>query len=167
MYNICFVTQSCMTPCDLMDCSPPDSSVHGILQARILEWVAISFSRGSSWPEDWAISFSRGSSWPEDWTWIFYVSCRYVAGRFFTTATTWKAPCIIYPCGFYLFKIFGGGGGSFLVFIEPVCNIASALCFDFLAARHAGLAPWPGIAPAPPELEGEAQPLDHQGSPSL
>ena len=37
-----------------MDCSPPGSSVHGILQARILEWVAISFSRGSSSPRDWA-----------------------------------------------------------------------------------------------------------------
>ena len=36
-----------------MDCSPPGSSVHGILQARILEWVAISFSRGSSRPKDW------------------------------------------------------------------------------------------------------------------
>ena len=35
-----------------MDCSPPGSSVHGILQARILEWVAIPFSRGSSWPRD-------------------------------------------------------------------------------------------------------------------
>ena len=38
--------------CDPMDCSPPGSSVHGILQARILEWVAISFSRGSSRPRD-------------------------------------------------------------------------------------------------------------------
>ena len=36
-----------------MDCSPPGSSVHGILQARILEWVTIFFSRGSSWPGDW------------------------------------------------------------------------------------------------------------------
>ena len=36
-----------------MDCSPPDSSVHRISQARILEWVAISFSRGSFWPRDW------------------------------------------------------------------------------------------------------------------
>ena len=42
------VAQSCPTLCDPMDCSPPCSSVHGILQARILEWVAISFSRGSS-----------------------------------------------------------------------------------------------------------------------
>ena len=39
------VTQSCPTPSDPMDCSPPGSSVHGILQARILEWAAISFSK--------------------------------------------------------------------------------------------------------------------------
>ena len=44
------VAQSCLTLCDPMDCSPLGSSVHGILQARILEWVAISFSRGSSQP---------------------------------------------------------------------------------------------------------------------
>ena len=40
------VAQSCLTVCNPMDCSPPGSSVHGILQARILEWVAVSFSRG-------------------------------------------------------------------------------------------------------------------------
>ena len=42
------VAQSCPTFCDPMDCSPPGSSVHGIFQARVLEWVAISFFRGSS-----------------------------------------------------------------------------------------------------------------------
>ena len=42
------VTQSCPTLCNSTDCSPPGSPVHGILQARILEWVAISLSRGSS-----------------------------------------------------------------------------------------------------------------------
>ena len=46
------VAQSCPTLCDPVDGSPPGSSVHGILQARILEWVAISFSRGSSRPRD-------------------------------------------------------------------------------------------------------------------
>ena len=40
------VTQSCLTLCDYMDCSPPGSSVHGILQARKLKWVAIPFSKG-------------------------------------------------------------------------------------------------------------------------
>ena len=44
--------QSCLTLCDPMDCSLPSSSVHGILQARILEWVAIPFSRESSWPRE-------------------------------------------------------------------------------------------------------------------
>ena len=46
------VDQSCPILCDPMDCSPPGSSVHRILQARILEWVAISFSRGCSQPRD-------------------------------------------------------------------------------------------------------------------
>ena len=44
--------QSCPILCDHMDCSLPSSSVHGILQARTLEWVAMSSSRGSSWPRD-------------------------------------------------------------------------------------------------------------------
>ena len=44
--------QSCMTLCNPMDCSPPGSSVHGILQARILEWVVMPASRGSSQPRD-------------------------------------------------------------------------------------------------------------------
>ena len=47
------VAQSCPTLCDPVDCSPPGSSVHRILQAGILEWVAISFSRRSSQPKDW------------------------------------------------------------------------------------------------------------------
>ena len=42
----CSVTQSCPTLCDPVDCNPPGSSVHGILQARVLEWVVISFPRG-------------------------------------------------------------------------------------------------------------------------
>ena len=42
------VSQSCLTLCDLMDCRPPGSSVHGILQAKVLEWVAIPFFRGFS-----------------------------------------------------------------------------------------------------------------------
>ena len=52
--NLCvLVAQLCLTLCDPMDCSLAGSSVHGILQARILEWVVIPFSRRSSWPRDW------------------------------------------------------------------------------------------------------------------
>ena len=47
------VTQSCPTLCDPMDCSSPGSSVYGTSKARTLEWIAISSSRGPSWPKDW------------------------------------------------------------------------------------------------------------------
>ena len=50
--SISEATQSPPTVCDPMDCSLPGSSVYGIFQARVLEWVAISFSRGSSLPRD-------------------------------------------------------------------------------------------------------------------
>ena len=50
--SLCWVAQSCLTLCDPINCSLPGFSVHGILQARILEWVATSFSRGSSQPWD-------------------------------------------------------------------------------------------------------------------
>ena len=46
--RVCSVTQLCLTFCNPMDCSPPDFSVHGILQARILEWVDMPSSRESS-----------------------------------------------------------------------------------------------------------------------
>ena len=48
----CLVAQLCPSLCNPKDCSPPGFSIHGILQARILKWVAISFSRGSSCPRD-------------------------------------------------------------------------------------------------------------------
>ena len=59
------VAQSCPTLCDPMDCSLPDSSIHGIFQARVLEWGAISFSRGPFWPRDqtWVSQIQR---------WILY-----------------------------------------------------------------------------------------------
>ena len=70
--------QSRPTLCDPMDCSPPGSSVHGTLQARILEWVAMPSSRGSSWPRGWT-TFLTSSA---------------LAGRFLNTSTTWEAPVL-------------------------------------------------------------------------
>ena len=52
MYPACLVTKSCPTLCNPMDYCPPGPSVHGIFQARILEWGAIPFSRGSSQTRD-------------------------------------------------------------------------------------------------------------------
>ena len=67
------VAQSCLTLCNPTPCSSSGSSVDGILQVRILEWVAISFPRGSSWPRDRT-----------------HVSC--ISGRFFTIWATRKVP---------------------------------------------------------------------------
>ena len=57
--HVCMLTCfHCVQLYDPMDCSPSGSSFHGILQARILEWVAMPFSRGSSWSRDWThVSF--------------------------------------------------------------------------------------------------------------
>ena len=71
------VAQSCPTLCDPMDFRPPGSSVPGILQARILEWVAISFSRGSSQPRDQS-----------------HVSC--ITGRFFIVMSHQGSPTLFY-----------------------------------------------------------------------
>ena len=73
------VAQSCPTLCDPMDCSLPGFSVHGIFQVRVLEWVAISFSRRSSWLRDWT-----------------QVSC--IAGRRFTLWATREATQPIGTC---------------------------------------------------------------------
>ena len=59
------VTESCPTLCDPMDCSPPGSYVHGILQAIILEWIAISYSRGSSRPRDQTCVSSHFLHWQQ------------------------------------------------------------------------------------------------------
>ena len=78
------VTQSCPALCNPMDCSIPGSFVHGIFQARVLKWVAI--------------SFSRGSSWPRDQTWVSHI-----AGRCFTIWATREALSICWiGCNFLL-----------------------------------------------------------------
>ena len=55
---VCLLDQSCLTLCDPMDCKPLGSSVHEIFQARILEWVVISYSRQSSELKDQTASFA-------------------------------------------------------------------------------------------------------------
>ena len=71
-YVFVLIAQSCPTLCNPTDCSLPSFSVHGIIQARILEWIAIPFSRGTSQPRD-----------------QFLVSC--LSGRFFTIRATGKS----------------------------------------------------------------------------
>ena len=94
---LCLVTQSCLTLCDPVNSSPPSSSVRGILQASLLEWVAI--------------SSSRGSSWPRDWTCVSCISAS--AGSFFTTEPPASfAIAICYSCSFLFAKS-----------ANPTCNV--------------------------------------------
>ena len=73
------IAQLCLTLCDPIDCNPPGCSVHGISQVRILELVAISFSRESSWPRD-------------------RIQVSHIAGRFFTGWATREAPVNSFLC---------------------------------------------------------------------
>jgi len=91
------VAQSCPTLCNFMDCSLPDSSVHGIFQARILEWVAISFSRGSSWSRD-------------------QTQVSHTAGRLFTIWATREAREWVEECGKSRIFSFILKGDSFLLY---------------------------------------------------
>ena len=81
MYSLFEHAQSCPTLCNPMDCSPRGSSVHGLFQARKLEWAAI--------------SSSNGSSRSRDRTCISCISS--IEGRFLATWATWGAPCV-YVC---------------------------------------------------------------------
>ena len=74
---LCVHAQSCLTLYDPMDPSLPGFSVHRIFQARILEWVAVSFSKGSSQLRD-------------------RTSISNIAGGFFTTSTSWEDPLDLY-----------------------------------------------------------------------
>ena len=101
------VTLSCLTLCDFMDCSSPGSSVHGILQARILEWVA----------------FSRGSSPHRNQTWVTHI-----AGRLLTNwaiSEAWFSTCFtkinfpsLWPAFHFLLLLFEDQ--KFLIFMKSV-----------------------------------------------
>ena len=100
--SVVLAAQSCPALCDLMDWGPSGSSVHGILQARILEWVAMPFSRGSSRPSNWT-----QVSW--------------IAGGFLTIWATGKPLGVFYPALNSLLHLF----------IPPLLHETLAT-FDFL-----------------------------------
>ena len=81
----CSVAQSCLTLCDPVDCSISGSSVHGIFKASVVEWIAISSSRGSSWPRVWT-----------------HVS---LAGRFFTTEPPGKPKVALWSIHFWCWGV--------------------------------------------------------------
>ena len=175
--NLCVYIQSYSTLCHPVDCSPPGSSVHGIFQAWILEWVVI--------------SSSRGFSWPRDWTPVSCISC--IGGRFFTSWATGEAPalcgdftilhlqriCLRMPgslqpchqnsllkfgmcqCGeidyslviFVCIFLFMSEVECFFIWLRPICILlfAGALCHQFLVLAmplfKGKLPAWLSIAP--------------------
>ena len=100
-----WISQSCLTLCDPMDCSLPGSSIHGIFQARVLEWVVI--------------SFSRRSSQPRDWIWVSHI-----VGRCFTIWATREVVTVIYfyptVCSLLLSQLF--------------CSLEMKICFSTWAS---------------------------------
>ena len=127
----CLVAKSCLILCHPMDCSPPGSSVHGILQAKILEWVAI--------------SFSRGSAQPRNWTWV---SC--ITGGFFAEMVTREAlRCILFyvelfeakvlllkPRFFYLVASASQDKGTCPHINSPSCYaVLSCMCLAMFSAE--------------------------------
>ena len=103
---MCSVAQWCLTLWSPKDCSPPGSSAHGIFQARILKWGAI--------------SYLMGSSRPRDRTCVSSVS--YIGRWVFATSSTWEALHI----HMYIYALFGGGGPvlASLLFISVNCGTA-------------------------------------------
>ena len=134
------VTQSCLTLWDPMDYSPPDSSVHGILQARVLERVAMPSSRGSSQPRDWIqVSCIAGRFFP-------FWACMPIISAVITHLPSWSQLFSMYNClkeGFL-----GGASGK-----EPTCQCRRH--------RRHGFNPWAGKIsrrawqPTPVFLPGE------------
>ena len=97
--------QSCLTLCNPISCSQAASSVHGILQARILKWVIM--------------PSCRGSSWLRNQMHVLYVSC--IGGGFFTTSITWESPFTTAPyCKISL---------PFLIFPPPINDVLFFFCF--------------------------------------
>ena len=102
--------QLCLTVCDPMDCILPGPSVHGIFQARVLKWVAISYSRGASWPKSPASPA--------------------LAGGFFTTRVTWEAllsssswDVLKSPCWVHLLIWAGITGLNFPLRLRPCAHM--------------------------------------------
>ena len=110
------VTQSCTTLCDPMDCSLLGSSVYGIFQARILEWVAISFSRRSSRPRDWT-------------------QVSHIVGRYFTSWATREVLIGVVPNRLAL--------GSWMIKAEKYCFLVWRIdAFELWSWRRLLRVPW-------------------------
>ena len=145
---MCSVTWSCLTLCIPIDCSSPGFSISVILQTRILERVAS--------------SYSRGSSWPRNQTHVFCISCiKNLAGRFFTTSIT----CCVVPSRSVMSDSLWPHGfqpGRLLCPWDSPGKNAGVGCHALLQ----GIFPTQGSNSGLPHCRQILYPLSHQGSPN-
>ena len=151
---VVLVAQSCPTLCDPMDGSPPGSSVHGILQAGILEWVAI--------------SSSRRPSRPRDWTWVFVIS-----GRFFTMWATREAPImsvgkVDFSCSVTCNSLWPHGLSPPVSSVHGILQTRILDWVDIPLGSHSllqGISLTQGSNTCLPHCRQRLYPLNHRGSP--
>ena len=107
-YDLCVCSLSHVWLCDPMDCSPPDFSVHGIFQARTLEWVAISCSRGSFQLRDWTQVSSIAGRVSTIWATreALSLASPALAGDSFYHCATWEALCYVTHNHIYIYDCF-------------------------------------------------------------
>ena len=132
----CLVSKLCLTPCDPMDCSLQGSSAHGIFQARILEWIAISCSRGSSWSRDQTC----------------VASITYIVGRFLPAEPLGKP---IYVCNYLFFwgkyinklKKEGFSLGYFQMDLKLIYLCQASICSSVFSGHNKDLE-WQTLKPS-------------------
>ena len=127
--------QVCPTLCNPVGCSPPSSSVHGISQTRILEWVAMLSTRGSSQPRDWTLTSPA------------------LVGGFFTASATWETCTTIQSCKQIFLLVMRTFKIHFLGSFQTCSTILSLHPRDliyFITGRFYFLIPSP-TSPVPPE----------------
>ena len=138
-----------------MVCSPPGSTVHGILQARILEWVAMTSSRGSYWPRDWT-----------------FISC--IAGGFFTPKPPGKPTSRVHffsPSDMVMDQGWTPGSfdpGWWKVLVSELAILGCNPGFIFALLTHlvSSLCTWPHSRPISSSKEGRTHPASYLLSPS-
>ena len=136
-----------------MDCSLPGSSLHGILQARVLEWVAISFSRGSSWPRDWTLvscipgrlfnlwatreGFDLGHTWSSGFPYFLQFNSKFGNKEFTIWATVSSQPCFC-----WLYRAFPSLAAKNIIHLISVLTIWWCPCVVFPSVGR-GCLLWP------------------------
>ena len=134
MCGLCGKSLSRVQLCDPMDCSLSGYSVHGIFLARVLEWISISFSRGSSQPRNWTrVSHISGrcfTVWATREAFIFYINTDYYT-QLLSQVSSLSYSNLLYSHGFLLIYLSRNERGVFLFSITVVIFLLDATSYRF------------------------------------